>query len=79
MQARQTSESSLLVRLGKNSFGSSINLRKPFLNQWKKYRMDNHHKDPLEDSHHIHAHGKYHTYYKIHNIEVAQTPEFFLG
>ena len=58
MQARQIRESSLSVRLGKNSFGSGINLRKPFLNQWNEHRMDNHHKDPLEDSHHNHAHGK---------------------
>ena len=32
VQAKQTRESSLSVRLGKNYFSGSINLRKPFLN-----------------------------------------------
>ena len=41
--------------------------------------MDSHHKNPMENHHYIYAHGRNHIDYSIHNIEVAQTPEFFLG
>ena len=41
--------------------------------------MDSHHKNPMENHHYIYAHGRDHIDYKIHNIEVAQTPECFLG
>ena len=41
--------------------------------------MDSHHKDPTEKYHYTHAHGRKHIDYRIQNIEVAQTLEFFLG
>ena len=79
VQARQTRESTLSVRLDKNSFSSNINLRRPFINQWKEHRMDNHHKDPVENHHYMHGHDGWHIYYLVRNIKVAQTLEFFLG
>ena len=36
------------------------------------------HKDPMEDHHYIDAHDKWHTNYKIRNIEVVHTLGFHL-
>ena len=55
-----------------------------WLNQYQEHQMGSCHKDPMEDHHYIDAHDKWHTNYKIRNIEVVHTLGFspvryFLG
>ena len=52
-----------------------IGLKWPTKNQYHKHLMGNYHQDFTGDHHCMHVND----IYKIHNIEAAQTLEFFLG
>ena len=55
---------------------SSSGVYSDYLSQ--KYQTDTHHRDPMEDYNHNHAHGICHTDYKTHNTVEVHDLHFVL-